>query len=350
MEDLEINRAVTTLSPELFGTNFPALALGSANPNSTPWNKGGTSAASPGTGALDPSLLDPGVSESESWDFPTNQFPNIGWLGRVHRGTPWQTLYLKSKAASDGDWHKHSGLSRAPESAKHMHPTRDWRLLDIFTSAPHPNATRGRLSINQTNAAAWSAVLSGVVLNKAVNDPNWGVVTALNSNVVVAPAALDAGLFTIVEGINTVRTNHAHGQFKRLGDLLAVPELTFKSPFLNSSEFNAEAPDGQAQVFDSDYERIPQQILSLLKLGEPRFVVYAWGQSLKPARTNPEDNGPSIVTSGDWRGLCRNYQITGELAVRAVVRVDFERDPNTQLTDYRKPHAVVESYSIVPVD
>jgi len=40
-------------------------------------------------------LMDAGVRRSDDWMFPTNKFPNIGWLGRVHRGTPWQTVYIK---------------------------------------------------------------------------------------------------------------------------------------------------------------------------------------------------------------------------------------------------------------
>ena len=41
-------------------------------------------------------LKDPLVWQSDDWDFPTYKFPSVGWLGRVHRGTPWQTVYLKS--------------------------------------------------------------------------------------------------------------------------------------------------------------------------------------------------------------------------------------------------------------
>ena len=37
---------------------------------------------------------------SDDWQFPTNKFPNLGWIGRVHRGTPWQTVYLKSGVIS----------------------------------------------------------------------------------------------------------------------------------------------------------------------------------------------------------------------------------------------------------
>ena len=43
------------------------------------------------------------VTRSDDWDFPTNKFPNIGWLGRVHRGTPWQTIDMKSPVANYGD-------------------------------------------------------------------------------------------------------------------------------------------------------------------------------------------------------------------------------------------------------
>ena len=41
-------------------------------------------------------LKDPGVTRSDDWNFPTNQPLRIDWIGAVHRGTPWQTVYLKS--------------------------------------------------------------------------------------------------------------------------------------------------------------------------------------------------------------------------------------------------------------
>ena len=44
-------------------------------------------------------------------------------------------------------------------------PQNDWQLLDLFTTAhDNKNASRGQLSINQTNAAAWAAVLDGVMV------------------------------------------------------------------------------------------------------------------------------------------------------------------------------------------
>ena len=117
-----------------------------------------------------------------------------------------------------------------------------------------------------------------------------------------------------------------NGRFRHLGDILAVPELTTNSPFVTGQSGN---------VSDEINERIPQQIMSLLRLGDqPRFVIYAYGQSLKPA-------DHSIVQSAGYVGMCTNYQITGETAIRAVVRIEGA-PTNT--------HAVVESFNALPPD
>ena len=72
------------------------------------------------------------------WSFPTNKFPSIGWLGRVHRGTPWQTIFLKADGnpimaiptAGQANW----------VSTLDTYPTNDYALLDLFTAAPNDNA------------------------------------------------------------------------------------------------------------------------------------------------------------------------------------------------------------------
>ena len=74
-------------------------------------------------------------------------------------------------------------------------PTNDWHILDLFTAALSDNATRGQLSINQTNLAAWSAVLSGVVVltNTPMLDPNGNL------------GAVTAGRFSRLGSITSVR-------------------------------------------------------------------------------------------------------------------------------------------------
>ncbi|NBU11416.1 MAG: hypothetical protein EBS84_20805 [Proteobacteria bacterium] len=107
--------------------------------------------------AYDQRLKDAGIYSSDAWDFPQRKFANLGWLGRVHRGTPWQTVYLKSDIPNPTNWFywAHSADTS---------PTNDWRLMDVFSTAINADATRSLLSINQTNSAAWAAALGGVLV------------------------------------------------------------------------------------------------------------------------------------------------------------------------------------------
>ncbi len=121
-------------------------------------------------------------------------------------------------------------------------------------------------------------------------------------------------LVQLVQRINHVRyTNSTRHVFSRLGDILAVPELTVASPFLRT---NGTPSLANSALNDAAYERLPQQILGLLKCDPtPRFVIYAFGQTLKPA---PH----AIVQNGPYAGLCTNYQIMAEAATRTVVRLE----------------------------
>jgi hypothetical protein len=345
--------------------------LSNINTRYNPW--GGRSGSSTSTADYELAEKDPYVFNPDYWDFPTYKLPNIGWLGRIHRGTPWQTIYFKSRAEPMGAWRLHTGGA----FSRQTHPVNDWRLADLFTVAVHPNQTRGRLSINQTNYAAWSAVLSGIQVSTVAEDSD-GKLTRRSE--VIQPAAVDvptyganAAVLAITDGtngVNVVRTNFQGLEFTRLSDVLSVPALTDESPYFKEPYISARAAASrktyQFPATDSDYERIPQQILSLLRTGDSQFVVYAWGQSLKPAPPVP-GFGPSIVTAGADKGLCKNYQVTGEMATRSVVRIEFEdelavdrngnlildgagRPIRTGRRDYRRPHAVIESFNIIPVD
>jgi hypothetical protein len=303
-------------------TNF----VGRINEVYAPWGGGPDVDTSQRPDLFARNLKDPNVKKVDDWDFPTNRFApfaSIGMLGRVHRGTPWQSVYWKAESTNDIEWAK---VHRGGRWSK---PTNDWRLADIFTVAQHPNASRGRLSVNQTNVAAWSAVLSEVDL-RTIQNPN-----VLTTN--VQPVAIDPNrtIERLVEAINFHRKTMTGEVFSSLSEFLGVPELTSHSPFLNTPI--AVNPPGMATtpLRDKDFEAIPEKILSLLHRGEPRFVIYAFGQSLKPA---PQ----SILTGGPYRGLVTNYEVSGELASRAVVRIEFDNN--------RRPFAVVESYNILPPD
>ena len=136
--------------------------------------------------AFDQRLKDPGAFRSDEWDFPQRKFANLGWIGRVHRGTPWQTFYLKSDAPNPTNWFYWA-------HSFETNPTNDWRLAEVFTAAIDSDATRGLLSVNQTNPAAWSAFLAGTLVLS-----NTSVSIAAQAQV-IAPASWQ--LTTIMGGL-----------------------------------------------------------------------------------------------------------------------------------------------------
>jgi hypothetical protein len=326
---------------------------------------------------------DPLMWQSDDWDFPTNKFPTIGWLGRVHRGTPWQTVYLKASdvlgefvmigSATNynigiNTWINWTGNANSFD-ATNTAPVQDRLLFDLFTTAFNDNATRGQLPINvgptNENLAAWSALFSGVmVLSNNASD------YVVQTNMYVYPPSpppyiaqpiqpagvngMNSPLGRLVVGINNTRANFTRaaglvGAFEHVGDILSVPQFTEQSPFLNLSS-SIQRTNG---ISDEMYEWLPQQTLSLLRVsGSPRYVIYCYGQALKPAPN-------SIVTSGPLFGMVANYQVVSEIATRAVVRFG-STVTNIITTDITgnwismpmvtNNNAVIESFNILPPD
>jgi hypothetical protein len=299
-------------------------------------------------------IKDPLIYDSDDWDFPTNKFPTVGWLGRVHRGTPWQTVYLKASdvlsfatgSANYGTnlWVGWTGNVN-PFDAANTAPVQDRLLFDIFTTAFNDNATRGTLSVNQSHLAAWSGLFSGVMALSS-NAPNGAVqaakqtATSLTNFTAfpISPAGpgTNSAMWQLWNGIAQTRAAVSNidgvvGVFEHAGHILSVPQLTEQSPFLNWNNPNQQ----KYGINDEMYEWLPQQVMSLLREGSPRYVIYCYGQALKPAPN-------SLVTGGTYFGMCTNYQVVAESAARAVVRVDGATTP--------APHVVVESYNLLPPD
>ena len=146
----------------------------------------------------------------------------------------------------------------------------------------------------------------------------------------------------LYNGINVARSNSSPSHvFRRLSDILSVPELTTASPFLNTNNTPTLVNSG---LNDAAYERLPQQIAGLLKCDSvPRFVIYSFGQTLKPESTR------AIVKSGPFAGLCTNYQVVAESATRTVVRFEGV-DPNHGTNAITSLHPVIESFNVLPPD
>jgi hypothetical protein len=307
------------------------------------------------TNASDLAFKDPLVRGSDYWDFPANKFPTVGWLGRVHRGTPWQSVYLKASDVLQriqifgvttnyigvNTWVQWTGDTQLTYlttngqyfDAANTAPVQDRLLFDLFTTAFNDNATRGTLSVNQNHLAAWSALFSGVVAISN-NSPDVRISSlyqyqnsAVSNTFLIAqpagpynpalPLAQQPPMVQLVNGINQTRTNtnlFPLQSFTHAGDILAAPQFTEQSPFLKWND----AVQQQNGISDEMYEWLPQQTMSLLRCsGSPRYVIYCYGQALKPAPN-------AIYTGGDhggaYFGMVTNYQIVSEIATRAVVR------------------------------
>ena len=350
-----ITEAVVPACTGTVPINMTLATLGALNNAYAPWGGNPPKNSDP-LNPTDPNgrnlmIKDPGVRSSDDWDFPHGKFASIGWLGRVHRGTPWQTIYFKPGAADETMWRQQSSdcnyclwdpVAGNPLSLKpsyrytRAHPTNDWILADFFTIATDPNSTRGLLSINQANLAAWSAVLSGVDVLQNLRPDTDVILVSTNDAIplteqLIQPAANDTNvppsIVTLVNAINNFRRILPNETFTSVGQLLQVPELTVFSPWLNLTPIQQ-----QFGLTDAAYERLPQQILSLVKVGDPRFVIYAYGQALKPARDSIDSSRGNV---------CTNYQVTAEVATRAVMRV--EGTPG-------KPRVVIESFNVLPPD
>ncbi len=320
--------------PPLFDPPPDWSNLGEINDRYLPWGRVGESSA-PNARAkvFNLAIKDPQIWRSDDWDFPTNQFPTLGWLGRVHRGTPWQTIYLKSEAVSDQDWLEWTGHPQWlwPNNTIPLgtHPTNDWRILEVFTVALNDNMTRGQLAVNQSGLAAWSAVLSGV----PVFTNEFGFPSTNYFPHIIEPNTPQ--LRALVDGINNARSQRFGQRFSYLGEILSTPELTVASPYL--------AISGAQTPADAVVERIPQMILSLLRRDEPRFVVFAYGQSLSPAP------GSVVTDFGPFFQMPTNYIITGEYVTKTLMRLETVVEPHPVSGELRQwIKTIKETYNEVP--
>jgi len=171
------------------------------------------------------------------------------------------------------------------------------------------------------------------------------------------PSGINSALGQLVAGINQTRANanlFPSQTFTHVGDILNVPQFAEQSPFLNWNDLVQQ----QNGISDEMYEWLPQQTMSLLRVtGSPRYVIYCYGQALKPAPNGVYEG------SGAFFGMVTNYQIVSEIATRAVVRfgssltnvVTFTNDASLHQVWFTVPavtnnNAVIEQFNVLPPD
>ncbi len=238
-------------------TNMVASGIAQINHRYRPWGISITQLSNDAY-SFNLTLKDPLITRSDDWNFPDAPLSFLN-IGQVHRGTPWQTVYLKSAPVNFSNWVNWTGDAQsAPgnpfvSDALITEPTNDWDLVGLLIPLLNPQDPHQLASVNQSD---FSSLLGDttVVTNA---DPPYYLTMVSNS----PQAAI------IAAGITNIRATQPGQLFHNIGDILAAPELTLNSPWFN--------PEGFSPLADSQYELIPSQLLGLLRpdsIGSPAFA------------------------------------------------------------------------------
>jgi hypothetical protein len=282
-------------------TEIP-LTFGVLNDRYMPWG-GNAQYSNTDPNPYNLALKDPLVWSPDDWNFPSGQPLSADGLGQVHRGTPWQTIYLKATdilASSGGlnTWINWTGDLDAADAAA-MAPVQDRHLASLLAFMFNTNDFRSLVSVNNLDPNAWLGLLDGLT---ALTNPTSGqfVPIIISSN---SPQA------SIIAGaIQTSRSGQPNQFFRDAGDVLATPQLAEQSPFLS-------ALNPTNQISDEAYEMIPSQLLSLIRADSIGSVAPANGQTVFQF-TGYDGHSYAIEFSTDlvsWANVSTNNPANGIL-------------------------------------
>ena len=272
--------------------------LGWLNMTYEPWG-GNPLGSSFSPTKFDASVKDPLVRSPDDWNFPSGQKLKFEWLGRVHRGTPWQTIYLKSSAVDLQKWEAWTGILDL-EQARLIHPTNDWHLAALWADWLNTNPLASRFSINNSDKAAWRTLFDG--FNVSSNTPTGQFDTVVSSNSTQAAILADS--------IQSAQTAHSGGFLKNVVDILSIPELSAASPWLETNYVSSfRAPSDEA------YEALPTQLLPLLRadsIGSASFN----GENCVLRFSGYSEHDYALQVSPDlrnWTSVVTNHLVDGVL-------------------------------------
>lgn len=247
-------------------------------------------------------IKDPLVYSSDEWNFPSGQPLNANWLGQVHRGTPWQTIYLKpsdilQSVGGLNTWMNWTGDPDAADASA-MSPAQDWHLASLLASMFNTNDFRSLVSVNDPDPNAWLVVLDGLTaLTNTASGEFDAILVSSNS----PQAAI------IASAVQSARNGQPSGFFRDAGDILSVSQLTTASPFLNIAFSNG--------ISDAAYEELPGQLLSLVRADSIGSAAPVGGR-IAVQFTGYDGHDYAIQTSPDlvnWSSISTNSPAGGML-------------------------------------
>jgi hypothetical protein len=204
LKDVTNDFTISFLRP-LIGEMPTNHTIGHLNSRYNPWRGFPGKASRPED--ADPMIKDWGVLKPNDFDFPSGPTANVRWLDRIHRGTPWQTLYFERGAAPPSIWRQQFLDSMS-------HPTNDWKIIEYLRSqltySGDPVATRALNNTIVGNSGGGVLIVtngSAAVMNNVVAHNSAGV--------------LDEGGGGVEFSRNCVFGNVTHNA----GDVLGSPQF-----------------------------------------------------------------------------------------------------------------------------
>jgi hypothetical protein len=308
-------------------SNPPARleGIGSLNRRYRPWPFD-LGAGNTDPDAFNPTLKDPLVRGADDWNFPTGLPLSIANLGRIHRGTPWQTLYLKSSdlgltniaatpaefAENPGAWARWVNWSGAASlnDAFYTRPVRDWSVVASLATLLNTNRPHDLLSANEPDESEWRALLDGLTVWTNVTTDN-ELISGGHGIPIFDPLGLDSNsvqVATVAAAIATERTRQPGQAFFHVGQVLAVGEMSLVAPWLNqSSELQLKLG-----LTDAAYEALPAQLLRRIRSDSIGRVQL--GDELSIRFTGWDGHAYAIERSPNlkyWTAFSTNYPLDG---------------------------------------
>jgi hypothetical protein len=301
-----------------------------------PWGSSGQMAALGGVDSnpFNVAYKDPLVYNPDRWNFPTGKVWDLSWIGQVHRGTPWQSIFLKSTnilAAINGfrTWSFWTGnILQANDENSSIEvlssaPIVDLQLVSFLAATLSTNDYSQQFPVNNPDTNAWAVLLNGLValtntalLPISTTPPQF-------SSIVISSNSIQAQIIAKAIQATRLNTNLFPNQtFGEIGLVFATPELSVRSPFLNTNGGGIGGRSGAASplnfgITDQAYEMIPSQLLPLLRIDAVAKMLSTNGQ-MQLEFGGYDGLEYAIQASPDlvnWQDISSNYTAFGTCTV-----------------------------------
>jgi hypothetical protein len=284
-----------------------------------PWGVSTASGVGVDTNPNNLSYKDPLVRGSDDWDFPTGQISNPNWLGQVHRGTPWQTIYLKSTNILDwtnnigqngiNAWVNWTGDENLADATA-MAPVQDWHLTSLLASLLTTNTPGSLVSVNNPDPNAWLVLCDGLTVLTNISTDRQIRIPQFPPQFATLVVSSNSPQASVIAGaIESARMSRPGQSFADIGDILAISQLAEQSPFLNISS----AVQRTNGISDEACEAIPSQLLPLLRADSVGSAASANGRPI--IRFTGSDGHVYVIEASadlvNWTSISTNWPAGG---------------------------------------